>query len=290
MDTLTYIGIFAILTLSLNLEAGFTKLMNFGKVAFFAIGAYTSALLTLFGFPFIAGLFFSIILSGFVGFLIAVPTLRLREDYFAITTIAFGEILRLFLISEVWLTNGSNGLTGIPRPLFAIFQETFGLFYLSLVLISLSACYLICEKIVNSPFGRVLKAIREDEVAAQALGKDIFIFKTKSFIIGSAMAGLAGSLFAHYVTFIAPDMFMPILTFSIWVMMVIGGSANNSGAVLGAILIQLFERTTRFLKDIVILPIDPFNFRIIIIGLLLILFITYSPSGMLKERKVKSLL
>jgi len=289
LDTLTYIGIFAILSISLNLEVGFTRLINFGKVAFFAVGAYTSALLTLQGIPFPVGVAAAILLSGLAGLLLSLPTLRLREDFLAIVTIAFGEILRIFLLSESWLTNGSMGLMGIPQPFYSFFRENYAYIYISIVYLSLLICFLIAQRIVRSPFGRVLKAIREDEVAAEALGKNIFVFKTKSLVIGSCMAGLAGALFAHYLTFIAPDMFTPSVTFSIWIMVVIGGSANNMGVVFGALLIEVFERATRFIKDYVTLPMDPANLRMIIIGILLILFITYRPEGLFPERKMKPL-
>lgn len=284
IDMLVYAAIFGILALSLNIEAGFTGLMNFGKVAFFAIGAYTSALLTLSGLPFFFALISGVMLSGFFGFLIAIPTLKLREDYLAIVTLAFGEIIRLFLLNEMWLTEGPMGLSGIPQPMHGLFSH-YSLFYAIFVLFFLLICYYLAERIVNSPFGRVLKSIREDETAAQAMGKDTFAFKTRAFFIGSCMAGLAGSLFAHYITYINPEMFLPMITFSVWTMMIVGGKANNFGVIFGAVLIQLFERSTRFLKDIVSLPIEPYNLRIIVIGLLLILFMMYMPDGILKERK-----
>ncbi len=288
LDTLIYIGIFAILAISLNLEAGFTRLMNFGVAAFFAIGAYTTALLTLNDVPITVSFFAAILLAGLAGFLVALPTLRLREDYFAMVTIALGEILRNFLTSEDWLTKGTRGLSGIPRPLFTPFYENYLVFYTFLVYFFLIICYLFAERTVRSPFGRVLKAIREDEKATQSLGKDTFRFKTLCFVIGSCMAGIAGFLFAHYFTFIAPDMFAPTLTFSVWTMMVVGGSANNIGVVFGALAIQLFERTTRFLKDLVVVPVDPNNIRLIAIGLLLIMFVIYKPRGILEEEKPRA--
>jgi ABC-type branched-subunit amino acid transport system permease subunit len=288
LDTLIYIGIFSILSISLNIEAGFTKLMNFGKVAFFAIGAYTSSLLTLNGAPFIVGLIGGMLLAGIAGFLISIPTLRLREDYLAIATITFSEIVRLFLLGERWLTKGSMGLTGIKRPLSTVFTDNYTLFYTIMVYFFLVASYLIVLRIVDSPFGRVLKAIREDEVAAEALGKNIFYFKAQTFVVGSVLSGLSGSLFAHYLTFIAPDMFLPNVTFSIWIMMVIGGSSNNLGVILGSFLIIIFERSTRFIKDFIYLPFNPANFRQIIFGLLLIVFITYRPEGILKEKSMKT--
>ena len=288
LDTLAYVGIFAILAISLNLEAGFTRLINFGKVAFFAIGAYTSALLTLNGIPFLAAWGAAIVMAALAGYLISIPTLRLREDYFAIVTIAFGEILRLFFVNEIWLTNGTNGLRGIPRPFQALIPEAYSAFYVGLIMLSLLICYVTAQKLIRSPFGRVLKAIREDELAAQALGKNIFIFKTKTLIIGSGMAGVSGALFAHYLTFIAPDMFLPMMTFSVWIMIVVGGRGNHLGAVFGAVIVQFLERGTRFLKDVATFPVEPSNVRLIVIGLILILFTIYNPEGLLKEKSEES--
>lgn len=289
LDTLVYIGIYAILAISLNLEAGYTRLMNFGKVAFFAIGAYTSAILTASGIPIVIGILAGMVLCAFFGYLVALPTLRLRADYLAIVTLSFGEILRLFLLNELWLTEGPMGVRGIPQPLYSIFEDNYILFYAIFVYVLLLLCYLFAERVVNSPFGRILKAIRDDEDAVQAFGKDTYLFKIKIFVIGSVMAGISGSLFAHYIAFISPDMFYPTLTFSVWTMMVLGGSANNFGVIAGAILVQVLERGTRFLKDFIILPVEPSNLRIIIIGLLLILFLIYRPDGILKERKNRGL-
>lgn len=290
LDTLVYIGIFAILAISLNLEFGYTRLMNFGKVAFFATGAYTSALLSMTGASFIEGMAAGMLISALLGLLVALPTLRLRADYLAIVTIAFGEILRLFFLNEVWFTNGPMGIRGIPQPLYSVFDNDYMLFYVLLVYTTLIICYLFAERIVNSPFGRVLKAIRDDEEAVQAFGKNTYMFKIKIFIIGSSMASVSGSLFAHYLAFISPDMFYPTVTFSVWTMMVIGGSANNLGVIAGAVLVQVFERGTRFLKDFVVLPIEPSNLRVILIGLLLILFLLYRPDGIIKEEKNRGLL
>ena len=256
LDALIYAGVFGILAISLNIEAGFTRLMNYGKVAFFGVGAYTSALLALSGYNFLVTLVAAIFMSALAGFLISLPTLRLREDYFAIVTVSAGEILRLFFISEAWLTNGTRGLPGIPRPLADIIPtENYLLFYTPVVFVFLLACYL----------------------------------KTKSLIIGSSMAGIAGHLFSYHLRFISPDMFFPVLTFTIWTMMIIGGIANIKGSILGALIVQTFERGMSIAKDYVALPIDPLNFRIIVIGFILILFMMYRPEGIIPEEKTKSI-
>ena len=285
VDTFIFINIFTILALSLNLEVGVTRLMNFGKVAFFAIGAYSSALVTLAGYPFWLGLACGIVIAGITGFLVSIPALRLREDYLAIATIAFGEIIRIFLLNERWLTNGPIGLRGIPRPMKEVVPMDYQTFYLLFSFAFLVAIYLFLHRVTSSPFGRVLKAIREDELVAQALGKNTFRFKAQAFVLGSSIAGIAGSLFAHYLTFISPDMFMPTVTFAVWTMVVVGGRGNALGIVAGAALIQFMERTTRIMKDVADIGIEPTNLRMILLGLLLILFIMYRPQGIFREKK-----
>lgn len=284
IDTLIFTAIFAILALSLNLEAGLTRLMNFGKVAFFAIGAYSSAILTLKGYSFVEGALAGIIIAALVGLLIALPAIRLREDYLAIATIAFGEIIRMILLNERWLTKGPIGLRGIPRPLKELGIENYHTFYLFFTLFFLLIVYLIMRRISNSPYGRNLRAIREDELVARTLGKNSFKFKAQVFALASVTASLAGSLFAHYLTYISPDMFMPTVTFSVWTMLVIGGMGNINGALLGALLIRVFERSTRLAKDYIDF-MDPANLRMIVLGLLLIIFIMYRPQGLVPEKR-----
>ncbi len=284
IDTLVFTVIFGILTLSLNLEAGLTRLMNFGKVAFFAIGAYSSALMTLHGHGFIAGMLVGVLISSFLGMVVSLPAVRLREDYLAIATIAFAEIIRMILLNERWLTRGPIGLRGIPRPFKEYISWDYQLFYLVFCILFLIAVYLLMRRLVFSPYGRILRAIREDELVARTLGKRSFKYKVQVFIISSAIASIAGSLYAHYITYVSPDMFMPTVTFAVWTMLVIGGMGNIHGALLGAFLIQVFERLSRIAKDFLTLPFDPVNVRMVIIGLLLVIFIMYKPSGLLPER------
>ncbi|RLI35855.1 branched-chain amino acid ABC transporter permease, partial [Candidatus Bathyarchaeota archaeon] len=152
----------------------------------------------------------------------------------------------------------------------------------------LGVFYLIIHLLTNSPYGRVLRAIREDEEAVQALGKNTTLFKVQAFALGSAMAGAAGSLYTQYLSYVGPDLFSPALTFTVWIMVLLGGPANNVGAVLGALIMQAFDRGTRILKDFLVLPVDPMNLRFIIIGILIILFLMYRPEGLLKEKDIRT--
>ncbi|AEF96249.1 branched-chain amino acid ABC transporter permease [Methanotorris igneus] len=276
LDFIVHAGIFAILAVSLNLEFGYTGLSNFGKVAFFAIGAYTAALSNPF-LPFPLNIILGVIIAGIAGFLISIPSLKLRDDYLAIVTIAFGEILRLIFNNEKW-TGGASGWTNI---------QYFDLkTMLIIVLIAFIGVFIFSEKLVNSPFGRLMKAVREDEIATKALGKDTFLIKAKTLGVGSALAGIAGGLYAHYLGYISPDMFMPIITFLIWMMVIIGGKANNYGVLVGVLIVDLIERGTQILGNYD-LPIEPANLRMILIGLLLILFVMYRPYGLIPEKPMK---
>lgn len=276
VDYFVLVGIFAILAISLNLESGYTGLTNFGVVAFFAVGAYASMLFTL-GFPylgagsdaslklnFMLSLVVGIAAASFAGYLISFTTLKLREDYLAIVTIACGEILRIIFLYEDWirpagtknLMGGFKGMT-IDNPFrsgidifgwMIRFPDEFRTVYLGLVLVFLILTLVFVQALVNSPYGRVMKGLREDTDATESLGKGTFKFKTQILVIGSGIAGLAGGLYAYYIGFISPDSFLPTLTFTVWIMMIIGGKGNNYSVIVGAALITFLERSARLLK------------------------------------------
>jgi len=292
LDTAVYVGFYSILSLSLNLEYGFTGLLNFGKVAFFMIGAYVSALLTISGAPYPVGLLGGMMVSAIAGLGMSLPALRLREDYLAIVMLVFGEVLRIILKNEIWIAGGPFGLTGIP-PVHPLLREinTEELYIAINVVIVygvLLVLYVLLEILVNSPYGRVLRGIREDELATQCLGKNTFRCTAQIFALGSAIAGVAGSLYAQYVGYTCTRMFLPIVTFTVMVMCILGGAGNNKGAILGALIMIGLERGTRIAKDHLRVPIDPHNLMYILTGVLMVLFLFYRPSGVLKENPVKS--
>ena len=292
LDTAVYVGLFSLLAMSLNLEYGFTGLLNFGKVAFFMIGAYVSAMLTISGAPYPVGLLGGMAASALAGLLMSLPALRLREDYLAIVMLVFGEVIRIILKNEIWIAGGPFGLTGIP-PALPLLRgiETEELYIaINVVIIYgiLLVTYVLLEMLVNSPFGRVLRGIREDEVATRCFGKNTLRYKAQIFAIGSAIAGIAGSLYAQYVGYTCTRMFMPIVTFTAMVMCILGGVANNRGSILGALIMIGLERGTRIAKDYLSLPIDPSNMMYILTGSLMVVFLLSRPSGVLKENPVKS--
>jgi len=220
--------------------------------------------------------------------LISLPALRLRADYLAIAVLAFGEILRLIMKSEKWLAGGNWGIAVSPIFPWMGSHLIYRLENIGLVYLCLFICFLTVQLLANSPYGRAMRAIREDEVAAEALGKDRAKFKAQAFMLGSAMAGVAGGLYAQYLHYVVPDLFMPMVTFTVWIMVLLGGPANNWGVLLGAGLVELFDRGANMAKDYLVLPIDPSSLQYILFGALIIFVLFYRPQGLLKESRIKT--
>ncbi len=318
-------GIYAVLTLGLNIQWGYTGLFNIGIAGFYAVGAYTSALISgpppgsldwrIFGgwmLPFPIGLLGSAVVAAILALFIGWITIRLREDYLAIATIGIAEVLRLIVKNEAWLTNGVWGIKNIPSPLFPTIQRgvagllaahpgfpdwarrllegAYNWFYLAFLLLFLLALYWLLERILRSPWGRVLRAIREDEVAAAAQGKNVAAFKLQAFVLGAALMGMAGSLYAHYARFLSVEKFEPFYgTFIVWVMLVAGGSGNNKGAILGAFLIWGLWAATDFLTGYLpFTDVQASALRIVLVGVILITILILRPRGLLGEEKFVS--
>jgi branched-chain amino acid transport system permease protein len=276
--------IYGILAVSLNMVVGATGLFNLGHAAFYGIGAYTSALLAKAGLPWLLAMLAGVLLAGFVAFIVGIPTLRLVGDYLAVVTMGLGEIARAVFKNWLPVTRGPMGLPGIPHAsLFGFKFDTAGKFLL-LGVVCLLLVYIVAERLLHSPFGRVLKGIREDEAAAQALGKNVYRFKMWILIIGSAMAGLAGSLFAHYISFIDPGSFVMWLTFFIFLIIVLGGLGNNLGAVVVTVVFVALREGLRFVS----LPgwLNPAALQQVLFGVLLIVATIFVPRGLIPERKV----
>jgi len=278
--------IYMLLALGLNLQYGFTGLINFGHVGFFAIGAYASALLTLAGWPMALGWLAAILLAALPAYPLGLLSLRLREDYLAIVTLGFSETVRIAAAEEKWLTKGMQGVPGIPR-LFGDLGVGGGseLATLGLLLLLNAAAILLILRIVRSPFGRLIEAIRDDEDAVKALGKDPARFKIQVFVIGAGLAGLAGAAYAHYITFISPEQFVPLVTFYVWMAMIMGGVGRVSGAVVGILILMLFLEGSRFLRDFIpgVSEVEMASLRLAVIGLALILFTLHRPQGLMGD-------
>jgi branched-chain amino acid transport system permease protein len=277
--------IYAIFAMSLNLELGFAGLYNFGHVAFFGIGAYTSALLSIAGYPVFLAMACSMIVAGVAGALLAMPALRLTGDYFGIATLSFGEIIRLFFLNERWLTKGPMGIPGISRPAW-IAEGVAGLprFLIFCALLTL-VVFLVARCLARSPFGRALKVIREDEYVAQALGKNTLSFKIRAVAAGSIMAGLAGSLWAHYISYISPADFTLNETILVLLCVVLGGRGTLWGPILGAFVVIFFQEFLRFLPIPTTLERFVAPIQGMVYGTLLILIMLKRPEGLLPEYK-----
>ena len=279
--------IYMLLTIGLNLQYGYTGMINFGVVAFFAIGAYASALLTLAGWPLLPAFLVAMVVAGVVAYPIGLLSLRLSDDYLAVVTLGFSEVVRLLIQQEQWLTKGVQGLPGIPRLFGSLgVGEYADLATLGALAVCNAAAVALMVHLVRSPYGRLIQAIRDDEVAVEAIGKDPRRYKVQVFMLGAGLAGLAGSFYAHFITYLSPDQFLPLVTFYVWIAMIIGGTGRTSGAVAGSLILMLFLEGSRFARDWIpgVSEVQMASVRLAIVGLALILFTLYRPQGLMGRR------
>ena len=278
---LILIGIFSILTISLNLAMGYAGLLNIGHIAFYGVGAYTSALLAVnLEMSFWPSLVIAGLIAAIFGLILSIPTWKLRGDYLALATLGFAIIIESVFKNWVSLTRGPLGISGIPKPTLFGFAFSSLASYLLLVIVFVLITYFIIQRLGKSPFGSVLKAIREDETIAKALGKNTFKYKTMALVVSAFFAGIAGALYAHYITFIDPTSFSVLESILIISMLIVGGLANNLGAILGAATLILLPEPLRFLG----LPSSMVGaLRQIIYALLLVYLVVKRPRGILGE-------
>ena len=286
------VGFSAILALALNFQWGLGGMVNFGLTGFYALGAYAAALFILKAG---ANTFFAALgamaVVGIVCGLVAFVTLRVtEEDYFAIVTLGVGEMLRLMALNEDWLTKGALGLTGIPQPLTGLVSPD----QYQYVLLGITATLLIgtvwfLSVIQRSPFGRVMRAVREDDVVAATLGKNVLWARVRIFAVGGAIIGLAGSLHSFYYQYIDPTQFTNIVIAYAFMAVISGGRGAHKGAIWGAAAVMVLLEGSRFLKDAIpALDSDQLAaIRIIIIGVGLIGLLIWRPQGFLREYRLK---
>jgi branched-chain amino acid transport system permease protein len=281
-------GVYALMALGMNVIWGMAGLINLGLVGFFAVGAYVSGLMTLkLGVPIVVGVMAGMVMAALVGVLVALITVNLRGDYLAIVTLGFAESLRIVMSNELWIANGTDGLSGIPGPFRAeLGPHLFNLFYLAIVVGAVVVLFFLVDRLVNSPFGRVLRAIRDDDVIAEVAGKNVALFKIKAFAFGSAALGLAGALYGHFTSYIAPDLFAPLLTLYVKLSLLTGGLGNSKGAVLGAVLVVFFLESTRFLAPLIpgLSAVQAAAVRELAISVALLVILRFYAKGLLPER------
>ena len=278
-------GIYIILTLSLNLILGYTGIPALGHIAFACVGAYTSSLLALnYGISPWVGLLIGAVFASLLGIIIGFPSMRLKGDYLALATFGFGVIV--YSISKNWvdLTRGPMGLPGIPKFSFFGFELQPVWAYLILIIAFVFITTFVISRIVDSPFGRVLRSIREDEIASLSIGKNINKDKLIVFVVGAFFAGIAGSLYAHYITFIDPSSFTVMESIAVLLMVVFGGMGNIKGSFIGALVLVIFPEMLRFLgmPSSIAAPL-----RQMIYGLLLIVLMRKRPQGIIGQYRFK---
>jgi branched-chain amino acid transport system permease protein len=275
------VGIYSMLSVSANLIVGYTGMLSIAHAAFYGIGAYVAALMALnLHSLFIVNVLCAAALTALFGIAVAIPALRVRDDYFMIATFAFQIITFGILNNFVSFTGGPMGLPGIPRPTILGLEVSSRMGFVVLVGMTCAMTLWICNRIVRSSFGRVLKAVREDEVFAQACGKNVASYKVLVFVMGAAIASTAGVLYAYYVSFIDPTSFTVMESIFIISIVIIGGAGSMWGPVVGAVVLVTLPELLRFIG----LPSSvTANLRQIIYGGLLVAFMMWRPKGLLGE-------
>ncbi|MCS7117565.1 MAG: branched-chain amino acid ABC transporter permease [Thaumarchaeota archaeon] len=318
-----YLLIYVILSLSMNLEYGLTGVPNLGKVLFFFVGAITSTVITVNVYDsilgtedplsalaaarrtelaasnpllavgvFVLSLISSSLVAGVLGFVASYPALALKGSMLSITLLIFGEAARVFVRTYQPLVGGVFGISGISNPFVFLRNPPLGMtLYVALTGAIAIFTYLLVERLTNSPFGRLMKAVRDDELAAYSLGKDVPRVRGQVLFIGSAIAGAAGSLYTFYSQSIFPDDYVPALTFLVLTMTILGGLANNVGAVVGALVLAVFERFSQASTLAVFgitVGFDISYLRYAVMGILIVTVLLYRPQGLIPEKPVKT--
>jgi len=265
-------GIFTILSLSLNLLLGYTGQLSLGHAAFFGIGAYTSALLTLrLEWSFWLGLAAAAVAAGLAGWAIGRLALKVRGAYFVLVTISFAGVISLVSVNWMDLTNGPLGLPGVPAPELASFSLRTKSAYYYLVLLAAAASYLVCHRLVHSRLGRAFLALRENEALAESVGVDPTRTLVVAAVVSAAMAGVAGSLYAHYTRFVSPEVFLFSYTVTMVIMVVAGGKGTLLGPVVGALLFTVLPEVLR--------EAMAWQWQMLAYGVLLVLLVFFLPRG-----------
>ncbi len=280
VSILIFIGLYSLVTTGLTMLMGYAGQISLGHAAFYGIGAYATAVLSgTYGMPSIVGILVGILLTVLVATLIGIPTLKLKENYLALGTLGFGIIIFTFFKEFKGITGGLNGFFGIPAlELFGFtFDTELKFYFLVWVLAILSVFF--SKNVIESRVGRALRSIHGSEVASSSIGVNIQSYKLKVFILSAVYASIAGSLYAHYITFINPAVFTSMESINFLIMVVIGGSVNIWGGMIGATVYVLLNE---ILKDVVplIFPNVGGEFQIIFFGLLIVVMLIYLPSGL----------
>ncbi len=290
LTIVTLVAIAAIVGLALNMQWGLGGMVNFGIGGFYTVGAYSCAILASSGVSPLAAMLLAMALCAISCMLVSLISLRLSEDYLAIVTLGFAECVRLVVLNEAWLTQGALGISGIPRPLADwVGSDAYQVFFAAFAIGVLALVFVLFERIARSPYGRALRAVREDPVVAATLGKRVWWLRMRAFGLGGIAIGAAGSLHAFYYRYIDPAQFGPIITAYAFMAVIAGGRGSHRGLLLGAGSVMVLLEGTRFVKDWI-----PFldagqlaALRLSLIGLGLVLLLIYRPHGLRPEYRLR---
>ncbi|KAF1042755.1 branched-chain amino acid ABC transporter permease [Xylophilus sp.] len=284
--TLVLVVITTLSGLALNLQWGLGGLVNFGLFGFYMLGAYGCAILQRHGAPPLAAMLGAIVLTAAAGALVSLISLRLSEDYLAIVTLGFAECLRLFISYEDWLTRGTLGIADIARPFAAAVPAAWrDAFFLAFCAAWLLAAVWLLERLARSPFGRLVRATREDALVASALGKHVLGVRARVFALGGALLGVAGSLHAFYYTYIDPTQFTTILTAYAFMAVILGGRGSHRGVLLAGFTVILLLEGSRLLVGVVpwLDGAQLAAIRLNLVGAALVALLVFRPQGLLRE-------
>lgn len=274
------VGLFSLLASALNLLAGYTGLLSLCQASFYGLGAYVSAILLLRGWNWIEATIMSILISGLVGAAVGSVLLRYRGDYFVIATFSFQIVVTNLMLNWTELTRGPLGIVGIPRPRLLNWTVSSNADFFVLVIVIAAATFTMLSLLLRSPYGRTLRAIREDEVFVQSVGKNVAYHRVSVFVISSAIGAIAGSVYAVYVTYIDPSTFRLQESIFILSIVIIGGAGNIWGSVLGATLLVTLPEALRFVG---FPPTVAANLRQVLFGVVLVTCMLWRPTGLVGE-------
>jgi branched-chain amino acid transport system permease protein len=283
-------ALYGVLVLGLDLQYGHTGLVNFGHVAFFAVGAYAVAMLSArdsfagisLGLPWPVALVGGIVVAALLGAAVGATSIRLRDDFLAIATLATAEIVHSLFVSFEGIFGGNVGIGSIPRPIAGLAGDSDTAMLATLLLFGGVALVTLAAvtRLTEAPYGRVLRAIRADELVTRSVGKSVITYKMQSFVYGAALAGLAGGLFALYTGAVAPGYFTIQVTVTVWIGMLLGGAANHRAVLAGLAVIMGLRLLSRFALGVAPVSADAFaSIRLVVIGLILVAVIRYRPAG-----------
>lgn len=285
ISSFTIAGIYALMALGLNIQAGYSGLLNFGHIAFAGIGAYAAGIGFGLGWPTLVSLAAGIGLAMLLGLFIASIGRKLAADYWGIATLAVAEILRTIATNEGWLTGGANGISSIPSLFESLKRPWDSVAFLCMVLVIVALVAWMCSRLGNGRFGRALRLMREEPQLATCMGYDLKSLKTRAVMSGAAVTALGGFLYAQYMSFAGPEYMMASETFLLWTMLMIGGLGSTAGVLVGVVVVQAAYVFVPFIKDWLHLSSDMSGaLRLGMIGTILLLCLMWRSEGLVPEK------